>query len=596
MAATLWRLQGVQTIGGGDLELGELRLWGESATLDMGAQLRASHAPVSGTLESLRDGSGATTCRWSASDVASPGFYVEWETTAPVDAWCVRFSSPQPELHIGAYRLAMLQNGTWLVADNGWVPYTSGLSPARVNKPAYGIPIGWSQADGPLAGLSGFREVAVSADGQTIVVIGVGSSAAKVSVSRDGGRTWSQPTGPLVGTSGFIGAAVSADGQTIVVAGLGSSAATVSISKNGGLTWSQPTGPLAGTSGFAGAAVSADGQTVVVAGIGSSDAKVSISRDAGLTWSQPTGPLAASSGFAGVAVSANGQKVVAVGNGVSSAAVSISSDGGLTWSQRAGPLAGSSGFSGSAVSADGQTVVVTGNGSTTAKVSISLDGGTTWTQPGGPIAGSAGFRQCAVSADGETLVVSAFGAPDSKVNISRDGGLSWSQPVGPMAGTSGFFGAAVSEDGQTVVVTAIGSSDAKVSLSVLPDQTYVEKPIAMQSELAEVAFAGAAQPPQGHIGIAYQTASGFDLEFGGDGTVYGTVAIKADPMNTLVARRVRLRRSRDGLHVRETWSNAQGEYRFEGVNRQYEYDVEAWDHTGNMRSVLANNVTPEKMV
>lgn len=128
------------------------------------------------------------------------------------------------------------------------------------------------------------------------------------------------------------------------------------------------------------------------------------------------------------------------------------------------------------------------------------------------------------------------------------------------------------------------------------DGIYQPPRLAIKPTVAKAALQGT---PPGDQGVFLTRVAGVavvsDTEFGGDGAIYGTVAIKADPTNALVARRVRLRRSRDGLHVRETWSDAQGVYRFEGINRQYEYDVEAWDHTGNMRSVLANNVTPEKM-
>ena len=58
---------------------------------------------------------------------------------------------------------------------------------------------------------------------------------------------------------------------------------------------------------------------------------------------------------------------------------------------------------------------------------------------------------------------------------------------------------------------------------------------------------------------------------------------------------MRLHRSRDGLLVRETWSNAQGEYRFDGITDRYKYDVIAWDHEGLQQSVVANDLTPEVM-
>lgn len=596
MEATLWRLQGVQTIGGGDLELGELRLWGESAALDVGALFRASHAPISGTLENLRDGLAETTCRWAASDVASPGFYIEWETASAVDAWCVRLSAPQPELAIGFYTLATPQNGVWQVADNGWLPYTGGLSPARVRRPVYGVSTGWTQPAGPTPGTDGYRAAAVSADGQTVVLCGAGSSAAKVNLSKDGGSTWTQPTGPVAGTAGFHRAAVSADGQVIVVTGYGSSAAKVSLSIDGGVTWSQPSAPVVGASGFTGAAISDDGQTIVVTGFGSSAAKVNLSTDGGATWSQPTVPVVSTYGFIGAGMSADGQTIAVAEYGAATAKISISKNGGSTWSQASGPLAGSTGFQDAAVSADGQVIVVTGYGSSAAKVSLSTNGGTTWSQPSAPVAGTLGFVGAAVSPDGQTIAVVGYGSAAAKVNLSADGGATWSQPIGPIGGTNGFHGVGVSEDGQITIVAGAGGSSAVGSLNVLPDPMYVGKPMRMQTPGVQAALVGVPPFAQGYVDLVHLHPLGFDTEFGGDGVIYGTVAIKADPTNTMVARRVRLRRSRDGLHVRETWSDAQGVYRVEGINRQYEYDVEAWDHTGNMRSVLANNVTPEKMV
>ena len=82
-----------------------------------------------------------------------------------------------------------------------------------------------------------------------------------------------------------------------------------------------------------------------------------------------------------------------------------------------------------------------------------------------------------------------------------------------------------------------------------------------------------------------------DVEFGGHGVLFGTV--RDDKSQKLLQRRVRLFRSRDGYLVRETWSAADGTYRFEGINEHYEYDIEAWDHEKNFFSVVANNQLPE---
>lgn len=86
-----------------------------------------------------------------------------------------------------------------------------------------------------------------------------------------------------------------------------------------------------------------------------------------------------------------------------------------------------------------------------------------------------------------------------------------------------------------------------------------------------------------------------DTEFGGWGCIYGTVELFAQTGNIPLPRRVRLHRSRDGLLVRETWSDVQGNYRFDHITDRYKYDVIAWDHEGLQQSVVANDLTPEAM-
>lgn len=84
-----------------------------------------------------------------------------------------------------------------------------------------------------------------------------------------------------------------------------------------------------------------------------------------------------------------------------------------------------------------------------------------------------------------------------------------------------------------------------------------------------------------------------DVEFGGRGCIYGTVTDHKSKLP--LSCRVRLFRSRDGMLARETWSKADGSYRFEGINERYEYDVEAWDHHKNYFTAVANNQLPEVM-
>jgi hypothetical protein len=95
--------------------------------------------------------------------------------------------------------------------------------------------------------------------------------------------------------------------------------------------------------------------------------------------------------------------------------------------------------------------------------------------------------------------------------------------------------------------------------------------------------------------LSQNQATAMDVEHGGLGVIHGTVELFNQAGNLPLPRRVRLHRSRDGLLVRETWSNAQGQYRFEGISQRYTYDVIAWDHEGLQRSVVANDLTPEVM-
>lgn len=107
---------------------------------------------------------------------------------------------------------------------------------------------------------------------------------------------------------------------------------------------------------------------------------------------------------------------------------------------------------------------------------------------------------------------------------------------------------------------------------------------------------GSAPPEQGEQRMqTVPAALAVDVEFGGTGTIYGTVELFNQAGNLPLPRRVRLHRSRDGLLVRETWSDAQGYYRFDCITDRYKYDVIAWDHEGLQQSVVANDLTPEVM-
>ena len=78
-AARYWRIVGLETYAGGDLELSELHLYGASGRLDATATLTSTIAPTAGTLAALQDDNLGTTCRFAAAAVRAGGFAIAWD-------------------------------------------------------------------------------------------------------------------------------------------------------------------------------------------------------------------------------------------------------------------------------------------------------------------------------------------------------------------------------------------------------------------------------------------------------------------------------------------------------------------------------------
>lgn len=76
-AARYWRAVGLQSVGGGALELSALHLYLGGARVDAAATLTSTFAPASGSLAALQDEDAATTARWL--DVSAPGFALVWD-------------------------------------------------------------------------------------------------------------------------------------------------------------------------------------------------------------------------------------------------------------------------------------------------------------------------------------------------------------------------------------------------------------------------------------------------------------------------------------------------------------------------------------
>lgn len=80
MTARYWRITGIETYGGGDLELSELQLFALDANnnpvrVDQTATLTSSVPPIAGTLSALNDGDTSTTARFPTG----PGLAFVWD-------------------------------------------------------------------------------------------------------------------------------------------------------------------------------------------------------------------------------------------------------------------------------------------------------------------------------------------------------------------------------------------------------------------------------------------------------------------------------------------------------------------------------------
>jgi hypothetical protein len=97
----------------------------------------------------------------------------------------------------------------------------------------------------------------------------------------------------------------------------------------------------------------------------------------------------------------------------------------------------------------------------------------------------------------------------------------------------------------------------------------------------------------GTVSESYGARKVRDMQYGGDGTITGTVKVKGTPTNVPVARKVRLVRDVDAACIRETWSDpVSGAYTFAEIDRTVSYTVLSYDYTENFRAVVADRVVP----
>lgn len=558
MPSTIWSLQGLDTLGS-DLHLRQIIPWGASGEV-VPLSVTSTVPPSQGVVADLLNETQAG-CTFSGADLQASSFAIRFEFAAAVELRGFRFRKGQADVLLSRHSISMGSQSCTV----GELLFDAGdLSRAPI-VPLNFVSEAGSWIEQAAAGVRAW--VGCGVQGSLLVA---GNYGGYVHYSRDGGVTWAALT--VAGQRSWHGCAISLDGQTAIVtcADVGSKPW---ISADGGLTWALLEAAPPGRWDVC--AVSGDGQVLLIAG-GSGYAYLSV--DGGISWVAQVAP--GSRSWRGCGVSGDGQTMMLVDAGASGRGW-LSRDGGQTWAAQT--AAGSRVWRGCAVSGDGRTLLMAPDG-TAGPLMLSTDAGDTWTAQAS--AGSGLWYDCAVSGDGSVLIAADYGG--NRLLLSIDHGASWAVAE---VGAYPWYGCAVSADGAQVVGVAYPAG--RVWLSYLYDPAYGE-PVVSTGRLSYRAQLGG--PVSEDAGCTRLSARhALDAEFGGDGVIYGPVELYNQAGNLPLSRRVRLHRSRDGQLVRETWSDAHGNYRFEGISQRYTYDVIAWDHEGLQRSVVANDLQPEAM-
>lgn len=100
-AARYWRLVGISTHAGGDLELAEIALFSGATRVDGTAIFSSTYPPVSAN-------------RWAASDLAKPSFALEWDFGVDTNVDSVSFRSVTQATFLNQYQLQYLSSGLWV--------------------------------------------------------------------------------------------------------------------------------------------------------------------------------------------------------------------------------------------------------------------------------------------------------------------------------------------------------------------------------------------------------------------------------------------------------------------------------------------------
>ncbi|GIK60066.1 MAG: T9SS type A sorting domain-containing protein [Ignavibacteriota bacterium] len=347
--------------------------------------------------------------------------------------------------------------------------------------------------------------VALSADGNTAIVGGIGDNAnagAAWVYKRDIGGNWIFEA-KLIG-SGAVGnasqgfaVALSSDGNTALVGGLGddTNKGAVWVFTRSGSIWSQQGNKLVGSGAIGNAqqgsalSLSADGNMAIIGGFRDNNfaGAIWVFTRTGNVWSQQGSKITVSDAIGnarfGISVdlSSDGSTAIVGGHtdNTNAGAAWILTRTGTTWLVQtkltgAGAV-GTARFGRSvSISSDGNTAIVGGyeDNASTGAVWVFTGNGSTWTQQGNKLVGSGatgnasqGFS-ISLSSDGNTALVGGIddNATAGAAWVFIRNGVVWSQSGNKLVGSSAIGSAnqggavAISYDGNTAIIGGIADN------------------------------------------------------------------------------------------------------------------------------------------
>lgn len=601
-AARYWRIVGIETFAGGDLELSEVALYEGTTRVDVSATVSSVFAPAIGALSDLGDADFGTVVRWVGEDVRRPGFAIVFDFGVGVTKdvtkagfagpsrdtfahkvsvqsssdgvdWVSVFATPNASKWPGASAFFDLDAEFTKIEFPGFVAVTGTswgafefVSETKVTR----LPTDVATAP------DGVQIFAISPDTNTVITRSLNYPWTDV-FRRVGKSFFRQPTRPADPDNAPNFFEFSPDGTHLAVGHGGASRVNIYrhidgvFTKLASITSPPSFAPNAGR-------YSPDGEHLAVAGSGG----IAVYKRTGDTYApvsggidvQPDGLAASHMGY-----SPDGLLAVGFG-GQSTAAFWVYERSGDAYTKVADTPLFNEDCRGLAFSPDGSKFASTGYvyNATVHLYARSGVGGKTFSQVYTTISDTQ-WARIAFSPSGAYLLADT--------------------------GASGTDGAVfkVNADSLTKLLSAndIGAGIAKGawlpftqhSPGLLPanyDATPLRSGTSASPTLIGGDIVGETQP------FIRLPPSQQDREDGGAGRIVGTVKEKNTPANTPLKRRVVLLSMPGSRAIRETWSDpVTGVYEFNEVAMDRVYTVISYDHTGIYRGVVADNLTPEVM-